>query len=251
MNLRKHPDIFLNEGEVHYFDHKGPNADLTLAQYQMKFIKSDQYREGQLVGDCTPAYMTSPNAIYDIQAAFPTAKLLFVLRNPVDRLFSFYHMTMANGKAKNTFEDLIDSDLARSGTFYPNSGPVRRGIYVEHLERISSIFSREQMHFICSEEVKKNLNYNQTFNFLGVRPMQVDSETARENSYPEDVMLAATRDMLNDYYSHWNELLRRWMLLGSPAHQSFVACIDGWSKAKETNQTKSKKKINEQKEQKK
>lgn len=233
-NLRLHPNIFLHPWELHWFDN---NRRGSIQQYLRDKFSSKSIRSDQLIGDDTPIYMYYPNAIYDIYKHFPNSKLIFCLRDPVERLYSQFmmnkfdrtrdhrHFTIGRNES---FESLIEKDIARMGSRFPGKGDyLRRGIYVEQLERASSLFPRNQIHLICSEEIRRTLDYNNTFRFLGVPPMQVKAQLSYVGAKREP-MRDETRSLLNRYYAPWNKLLLRWLKVGDSDHQKFTQCVNNW-----------------------
>lgn len=233
-NLRLHPNIFLHPWELHWFDnhHRG-----SIQQYLRDKFSSNSIRSDQLIGDDTPIYMYYPNAVYDIYKHFPNSKLIFCLRDPVERLYSQFMMNKFDRTRDHrqytigrneSFESLIEKDMSRMGSRFPGKGDyLRRGIYVEQLERASSLFLRNQIHLICSEEIRRTLNYNDTFRFLGVPPMQVKAQLSYVSAKKE-VMRDETRSLLSRFYAPWNKLLLRWLKVGNSDHRNFMKCVQNW-----------------------
>ena len=78
-----------------YFAHR------PLAERQIGFIQSaEQYAalfdgagpEHRLVGECSTSYLWDPEAPAALHGAHPQARVVVVLRHPVERLFSHYLM---------------------------------------------------------------------------------------------------------------------------------------------------------------
>ena len=81
--LKTHPRVFLPAcKEVHYF---------SLHAQQPTQWYADHYRRasrGQRCGDITPYYLFHPDAPKRIQALLPKARLIVLLRDPVERCLS-------------------------------------------------------------------------------------------------------------------------------------------------------------------
>jgi hypothetical protein len=88
-----HPQVVANrlrQKELHYFVHfdwRGPSAD-EIDTYNSAFARPP----GAICGDGSFNYLAHPLAIAHLHRAAPRAKLVAILRNPVDRLVSNYDM---------------------------------------------------------------------------------------------------------------------------------------------------------------
>ena len=81
--LRLHPDLFLPEPkEVHYFDRR---FHRTLGYYARRFKPAGQ----RVKGEITPDYSNlSPETIRFIRQVMPDLRLVYLIRNPVERAWS-------------------------------------------------------------------------------------------------------------------------------------------------------------------
>ena len=72
------------------------------------------------MGEVAPTYFVSAEARERIAQTIPNAKLIFMFRNPVQRVVSLYRMKFAYGMIPWTFEDALekDSELIDSGMYY-------------------------------------------------------------------------------------------------------------------------------------
>lgn len=105
--LDTHPDIYMSSvKEPTYFALDGPPAGQTpdgsfttdmvweRSAYERLF---DDVAGEQVVGEASTAYLASARAARRIREEIPEAKVLAVLRNPVDRARSAHTMYVANG----------------------------------------------------------------------------------------------------------------------------------------------------------
>ena len=81
--LEQHPDLFLpKQKELHYFSlHYGKGE----AWYRQQFAAAAPQ---QRCGEITPYYVFHPQAPQRIHALLPQAKLILLLRDPVERALS-------------------------------------------------------------------------------------------------------------------------------------------------------------------
>lgn len=95
-NLQNQPDIYLPWGggeEVHYFD--GPYCgDHQWYSDHWRPRGKSNWTDNTLLGDITPDYaILSEKAIQGVHSLIPNAKILYILRNPKQRVIS--HIRMA------------------------------------------------------------------------------------------------------------------------------------------------------------
>jgi hypothetical protein len=139
--LREHPEVVLPETDsVHYFDinyHKGEEW------YRDQF--PDTAAE-YIVGDETPSYIRSPSTPARLAELNPDAKLIFSLRNPVDRAFSHYWHEKAKGKMSFEFEEVFDNYDLFDNWVVP-------GFYNHHIERFEQHFDEDQIKLMVFDDL--------------------------------------------------------------------------------------------------
>jgi hypothetical protein len=83
-NLKNHPGIWIPQQELHYFDRKRGNG-FDDSWYTAQFERG----EGKVLGDITPGYsVLDVGRIGEVHALLPHAKLVFLMRNPIERAWS-------------------------------------------------------------------------------------------------------------------------------------------------------------------
>jgi hypothetical protein len=123
------------------------------------------------VGEASPCYLWSKTAPRNIAARFPDAKIVMVLRNPVERAFAQHLHTLSFSDAAISFREHIDAALRstdpRIGELYPF---LEFGLYGDQVERYRGLFPCERLRIFLYEEYQSdplNLVRN-VFEFLGV-----------------------------------------------------------------------------------
>jgi len=127
-----------------------------------------------VTGESSPFYLTNHHAPGRIKTTLPDAKLVVILRNPVDRAYSDYHMSVRQHRQSMTFEDAVrhgytaqagHADLYR-GSYAEHMGDHRRrlreqtagylsrGHYAEHLTRWFEHFDRDRFLILTLDELK-------------------------------------------------------------------------------------------------
>src|SRR5437764_7156012 len=88
--LNAHPDVFVAPGkELHFFDQR---FDRGLDWYRDCFERAAGQRA---IGEATQSYMYDAEAMTRLAVTVPKARLLAILRNPVDRAWSHYWLNRA------------------------------------------------------------------------------------------------------------------------------------------------------------
>jgi hypothetical protein len=204
--LRWHPEITgPSFKEVSFFDrHYAKGEQWYRAHMPM--------RRRSLAGEASPSYLFHPLAPERVAGMLPDARLIALLRNPVDRAFSHYQHEVALGREPLSFEDAIDREegrmqgelecMLRDPSYFShawwNYTYAARSRYAEQLERWFASFPREQLLVLFTEELSADTagTYRRVLDFLGVAAHDLES-------YPRifdrdySVMNSATRARLD------------------------------------------------------
>lgn len=234
--LSEHPAVghpFLRGSrEVHYFDN---NYGRGLGWYQSHFpFRAQMERAARAVGVQAPLafesgiyYMFHPLAPERIKRDLPDAKLLVLLRDPVERAFSMHSHSVSFGYETETFEralELEDDRLAGEAermvadpTYYSFSHQHHsyrsRGRYIEQLEHLEHVFGRDRVHVVDSMDFWATPvpAYDSMLGFLelpnvGYPDFQHMNARARPAAMPDPV-----RSALEEHYRPYNERLATWL----------------------------------------
>lgn len=179
---------------------------------------------GVLAGEKSTNYLESPVAAERIHRHLPEVKLLFMLRNPVDRAFSNYRWSRMNGLETEDFETALALEEERTRTL---SEPLRyarpfsylsRGLYREQLEPYFARFDRGRILCLRYEDIDRSpaALAERLHRFLDVEPRPgdaagLDRVNAARAAGPPD-MPAAVRARLERFYEKPNRELQ--ILLG-------------------------------------
>ena len=95
--LKRHPMIFMPEDEIckepAYFSIKG--RDLGYERYIDVFQSAK--KNHKYIGEASTAYLTDPTSSKQIYEFNPNAKIIILLRNPIDRAYSLYNWMVQEG----------------------------------------------------------------------------------------------------------------------------------------------------------
>lgn len=153
--LDEHPEIaFSDPPEIHFFD---SNWKKGVEWYE------DQLPGGEerIVGEKTPEYMYEPEAVERMAKVVPEAKLIAILRNPVDRAYSAY-WTLRDRLEGDSFEQAIEQ--------HPEL--LDRGMYARQLRHVFDHFPRDHVKVMIYDDlVHDDTGFlEEVYGFLDVDP---------------------------------------------------------------------------------
>ena len=177
--LRTHPNIFMsNIKEPHYFlqDKENRLFRQSLDEYLKLFQKSSH--EHLVIGESSSSYLYSPGAINNIYKFNSDAKIMVMLRNPVEMVYSLHSQLYPGLENEPEFEKAWKlQEPRRKGQNIPENcmAPsllqyAQVAKYGEQIERLFNIFPREQIKIILYDDFKKSTKtvYEDVLAFLEV-----------------------------------------------------------------------------------
>src|SRR5665647_751711 len=86
--LAQHPDVFMAQKEIHYF---GSDLKMRVKVSESEYLNYFQNaEEKKLIGEASVWYLFSEKAAAEIKAFSPQAKIIIMLRDPIDVLHSLH-----------------------------------------------------------------------------------------------------------------------------------------------------------------
>jgi len=174
-----------------------------------------------LTYDVTPWYIRRPWTANRIKTLLPSAKIISVLRNPVDRTYSHYHLTCREKGTTKSFEEIIEEDIKKIDNYDDNlknsqkyyeyfvqNSHIARGFYLEQLENWFTVFNKENILIISSEDLANHTQktMDHVFDFLNIEDQVIPNlEKVNVAKYPK--MKEKTRKILENYFFEYNENL--------------------------------------------
>jgi hypothetical protein len=212
--------------ELHFFDALFEHESV---EWYRQCFPAPRWESGRrtITGEGTP-YMSHLLAPERMAKVVPEARLIALLRNPVDRAFSDYQQVVRKGRETRTFEEAIGAvekgwSSARGGEVPERAHSGRRGylsrsIYAEHLLRWSEYFPREQMLVLKSEDFFDNPRetLETVFSFLGLPEWELQALQTRKERKKRDKrnvggyeggMDPETRRRLEEFFQPHNQRL--------------------------------------------
>jgi hypothetical protein len=226
--LSEHPYVApASTKEVHYFDY---NFYRGVDWYRSHFPRRAECRafaaeHGRpfLTGEASPPYLSHPHVPARLKRRLPEAKLLVALRDPVDRAYSQYQMSVREREEDLSFAEAIAAEDARldperarlAADRRYSSWPIgcwsykMRSSYADQVEAWFAEFDREQFHFLTLEElsVRPQETLDRVHEFLGL-PLHSYADLKPMHIAPRyDSLSAETRAELDEYFRPLNERL--------------------------------------------
>ncbi|WP_379923353.1 sulfotransferase family protein [Erythrobacter sp. R86502] len=164
--LHHHPDLIIPEIEPHFFTREHERG---WDWYRSLFPRTKE--PGTLWGEKTADYLAKTEAAERIRTAYPDAKLVVQLRNPIDRAYSDYKMLLRRGTISGPPEDYLRS------MDNPQPRFLHDGLYAQHLRRWLNLFPRESILIFTFDDVRSQpqQTLEAVYNHIGARK-QIDSE---------------------------------------------------------------------------
>jgi hypothetical protein len=187
--LNQHPEVYMSpvkEPNFFAFASQPPNFQAPIDQHpkgvnHTSIIDATEYRKlfagapaEAARGEASHWYLYHPDAPVNIEQHVPEAKLIAMLRNPVERAYSeFLHFVRDGDEPLDDFASALDAEPRRIEANWALGRYVDRGRYDEQLERYLDQFPEEQLRIYLyddfadePEAVRQDL-----FAFIGVDPL--------------------------------------------------------------------------------
>ncbi|PLX17075.1 MAG: hypothetical protein C0597_07425 [Marinilabiliales bacterium] len=219
--LNQHPDVYFSPiKEPNYFSDDidvskftstyKSNTYLELEKYFKKsnlrdlpitFIRKEEHYERlfensgkhKIRGEASTSYMFSNKAAKNIYRFNSEAKIVAILRNPMERAFSHYEMALRYGHTKLNFKKAIIEDLNKTQKGWGISELfIELGLYYDQLKRYFDIFPRDQIQILWFDDLKSNPKgmIDTCCKFLEIETMNLEDETAyNTKKSPESIGL--------------------------------------------------------------
>lgn len=229
--LGAHPGVTpARTKEIHFFDIR---YDLGVGWYRAHFPVRRPARRGSphtanpLAIEATPYYLPHPLAPQRVRALLPDARLIAVLRDPVDRAISHYHQAVQSGGERLPLDAALDqeehrlagereriiSGACRDSPVHRRFSYVTRGHYAEQLSNWLSLFERDQLLVLDSEKLRSHpaAALARACDFLALPRRDPPASLALNVRRYEDAD-AHVRRRLRDHFVPHNQ--RLWELIG-------------------------------------
>ncbi len=203
-------------GEAWYRSHFATNRHRSRLQHKLG--------GPTMTGEASPYYLYDPRVPARVRTDLPDAKIIILLRNPVERAYSQYKDRIKIHGETLSFPDALAAEPERlegemqrmlaEPDYYSRPHDYfsyrDRGIYRPQVERWLDEFPREQVLILRSEDFYADpaTAYSRTLAFLGLPDHQLQNPK-RFNYIPAADMDEATRAELTEFYRPHNADLEK------------------------------------------
>jgi len=159
-----------------------------LQELSLTFIrKQDHYErlfensgKQKIRGEASTSYMYIREAAKKIYRFNSEAKIIAILRNPMERAFSHYEMALRYGHTKLNFKEAIIEDLNKTQKGWGISELfIELGLYYDQLKRYFDTFQKDQIKILLFDHLKSNPKeiIDACCKFLEIDTMNLEDET--------------------------------------------------------------------------
>ncbi|MEP1871782.1 MAG: sulfotransferase domain-containing protein [Paraglaciecola sp.] len=205
-NIVQHPEVFSgNPKEIHYF------SDLYESQNFEWYRSLFSGAEDKLKGEFSISYMYHPDAAQRIYERFPDAKIIAMVRDPVERTYSDFQHFIRKGDVPKDYP---------FAEFIKDTDKLKFGYYTAYLEPFYQLFPKENILVLVLEEMQHDLAgcYREIFEFIGVEdssflPEGVENKRNQGMNYRflklESILVRSYRFMARRGLTGFAERLKR------------------------------------------
>lgn len=180
--LRQHPEIYIPiKKEPNFYGYERMNDasfsdEKELRNYKNSITNLDDYLAlfadaltGQVKGETSNTYLYHKDAPERIHYYNPEVKLIAILRQPAERLFSRYlHLARVNRLPTEKFEDCLDKNTI----WWQRNDLIAEGFYHHNLKKYYELFPESQIRVFLYDEFSESpdIVLKELFDFIGVDP---------------------------------------------------------------------------------
>jgi hypothetical protein len=207
--LDQHPSIHMAKPvrpEPKYFlHHAGPYVD-----YKDKLFHPPM--DVIWLGEKSTSYYETPYVAERIKNLMPDARIVFIMRNPVDRALSNYWFSKENGFETRTLEEVFLQPTnpvinAQKGVSVNPFDYLGRGSYSKYIKPYLDLFGPEQFLPLIFEEVVSDVKLLKVWDFLDIEPIEFVRQNEFKNGSQPLSMNEEVRLKLADHFAPLNQEL--------------------------------------------
>lgn len=181
--LYRHPKVFMaSRREGHFFATDLTAPDGAFIRDEEEYLDLfEEAGDADRVGEKSVFYLLSERAAKEIHKRVPDARIIIMLRDPVEMLYSFHSQRVQSGnedipdfgEALAAEEDRRRGQRIPRGVWAPTALQYRRlGRYADQVQRYLNLFGEEQIHVVIFDDLVQDTpgTYRSVLEFLDVGP---------------------------------------------------------------------------------
>lgn len=221
--LQQHPQIVApREKELRFFDDYWRIQYGDFVSYHEMFPLPYRLKPDRLTFEASPSYLFNPACAQRIYRYSPGIRLIVILREPVSRAFSAWKMNRKFAHSTNpylqslgdrrSFTEAVREEargLEKTVWEKERIGYIKRGIYIEQLEKYLQHFSRDSLLILEHSRLLRDPQavFACVFRFLHIDDKFVIRNRHVNVAANNDEMPKEARDILHSIYKPYNERL--------------------------------------------
>lgn len=166
--LKQHPQIFISPvKETNFFAFEGEKLDFSgpgdqesetvrnsITNIETYLQNFDGVSDELAIGEICPSYLYVEKSPERIKHYIPDAKMIAILRNPVDRAYSNFSGLVKTGRETlSDFSEAVHDEQFRvEKNWAPGWHHVSHGFYYQQLKRYFDLFDRDQFRIYLFED---------------------------------------------------------------------------------------------------
>lgn len=198
--LSEHPKISTHyQNEFDFFKKENQSSDLLIEIISNQFDDKRLNKENKLLAKYVGQYR-SEIALKRLKKHNPNCKLIFIIREPIDRAYSAYKMEVERSGYEGKFEDLVEIIKNKNVNNFLYKIAINPSLYGNCLQMILNYFEKNQV-FICKfEDLKSNPKKlcEELFDFIGV-----------ENNFKPNIEVVHNSSKMPKY--KWMQFIIKWL----------------------------------------
>lgn len=163
--LTLHPDVFMSTPKELDFFIKTMNWNKGIKWYESHFRENGKASKIKIYGEAStnyskhPTFIGVPSRMYSL---LPDVKLIYLIRNPIDRIVSHY--------IHNYYDELEDRSFSEILSNFDNNHYINCSKYYMQLEQYLNYYPKKNILVIATEELNKfpQDTMKRLFNFLNI-----------------------------------------------------------------------------------
>lgn len=163
--LDQHPDIYMSRVKEPFYFHRS-DWNQRIPWYESLFPEPASVRgESSTSYSAYPVLPEVPRRIHEL---IPEAKLIYVVRDPIDRIVAQWAQHRADGKEQRPLQEALEYALVQGDD--PVNPYLCMSCYATQIERYLEHFPLARIHVIDQVELRKDrlATLQSAFEFLGV-----------------------------------------------------------------------------------
>lgn len=167
--LKQHPQVYMTPvKETNFFAFEGENLDFPPGTVNEKYLANcktniesycEQFKgvtNEIAIGEASPIYLYNPKAAERILHYIPNAKLIVILRNPIERAYSnFLHHIREGYEPLSDFNEAIQEEKNRiDKNWWWGFHYIQVGFYYNQLKQYFNRFDTSQIKVYLYEDLK-------------------------------------------------------------------------------------------------